>query len=200
MMRSAGTAALVIFAFGALSAQEPSCKEIAAMAQTARSKSAATLASWKVQAGDGYRAKVVFAFRSFELRPADIRSATAVLDLIPRTEEEDSVCHTFGDLLCGSEAKEDMVALAELGARLPSDLARAVLLLPDRMRQYVAYARVSVQDPDSDYAVQMRRVCRTRKQQFTRAVNNLRQDEKSWFVQNIFNPDGCRVLALPEAE
>jgi hypothetical protein len=50
------------------------------MAQMARSKSAAAVAGLKRQAGDSYRAEIVFAFRRFELSPTDVPSVRAVLD------------------------------------------------------------------------------------------------------------------------
>jgi len=199
-MRPSTAIVLVFVACGAAAAQRPSCEEVTALAQMVRSKSAAALVRLKRQAGDSYRAKIVFAFRRFELKPTDVPSARAVLDLIPNTEEQDSDWHTFGDSLCDSETVQDMAALSRLGDRLPHDLARAVLLVPDKMPEYVSYARLSVQDPHGDYAERMRAVCRAKRAQFLRAVGGLAEQEKTWFVSHVFNPDGCQPLALPEAE
>ena len=68
------------------------------------------------------------------------------------------------------------------------------------MHAYVSYAAASVQDPHSDYAVQMRSVCEARHQEFQKAVNELPLDKRDWFEKHILNSVGCRVLALPEAE
>jgi len=76
-------------------------------------------------------------------------------------------------------------------------LANAVLLVPEKMFAYVTYAPLSV-NPESDNAVQMKRVCRARHKQFLDAVNRLSPDDKNWFGAKIFNPQGCRTIAFPE--
>jgi len=45
-----------------------------------------------------------------------------------------------------------------LKLRLPQDLAKAVLLVPEKMREYVAYAYPSCADPEGDYALQMQAI------------------------------------------
>lgn len=182
-----------------LSATEPDCAEIHAMAKMANAKTAAILTAWERQDGDSYRAKVAFAFRFFELHPADLRAASAVLELIPQNEEQDFVWHSFGQVLsCGSESEEDMKALGRLQVRLPRDLAEAVWLVPNKMLAYVAYADTSGGYPDSDYAVQMQRVCRSQHREFLKAVDQLSPDAKKWFLSNTFNPNGCHALHYPE--
>jgi len=91
-----------------------------------------------------------------------------------------------------------MTALGRLGDRLPRDLARAVLLVPGKMQDYVSYAQTSIGDPHSDYTVQMQKVCKARHKQFVDAVNNLSAKDKNWFVSKIFNLDGCHPLLFPE--
>ncbi len=106
----------------------------------------------------------------------------------------------MGDSQCSAESLADMKSLGGLGERLPRDLARAVLLVPDKLPSYVSYAPISVQDPHSDYAVQMQAVCRAEHPEFVRAVEGLPTDKRDWFVKHVLNPDGCHALALPEAE
>jgi hypothetical protein len=77
-------------------------------------------------------------------------------------------------------------------------LARAVLLVPDKMQDYVTYAYISIQNPESDYAIQMQKVCRVKHLEFVSAVDKMPLDDKKWFVAKIFNPDGCHPLAFPE--
>ena len=183
-----------------LSAEEPNCSEIHAVARMAGAKSTALLMSWKQMAGDGYRSKVVFAFRFFELHPNSQPAASAVLDLIPKDREQDSVWHETGALLCPAEPSEDMITLGKFGVRLPHGLARAVLLVPSKMFDYVAYANLSCGDPNSDYAVRMQAVCRSKHQEFLKAVDQLPADAKKWFLSSTFNPGECRALAFPEAD
>ena len=169
------------------------------MARMAKATSGAQVTAWKQKAGDSYRARIVFAFRAFELH-ADRRAAAAVLDLIPQNEQLDSVWHTFGQYLCDAESEEDLVLLAKLETRLPRDLARAVQLVPDKMFEYVSYAYLSTLWPDSDYAVQMQKVCRAKHREFVAAANKLPPEDKKWFVWKVFDPEGCRAIKLPEAE
>jgi len=193
-----GAAISTVFC-GVLSAQEPNCDQTAAMARMARAKSSAVLAAEKRRAGDSYRAEVVFAARSFELRPTEQRAAV-LLNLIPQDDGQHTTWMTLGDSLCSAETVADMKSLARVGESLPRELARAVLLVPDRLPSYVAYAPTSVQDPHSDYAVQMQTVCRAKHPEFVKAVGELPTDKKDWFVKHVLNPEGCHALALPEAE
>ena len=175
-----------------LCAQEPNCDQTAAMAGMARAKSSEAVTVAKQKAGDNYRAQVVFAARSFELRPTDKSAAVLLLNLIPQDDGQQTTWMTLGDSLCDSESVADMKALGRVGDRLPRDLAKAVLLVPDRLPGYVAYAATSVHDPHSDYAVQMQTVCRARHPEFVKAVGRVAHP-------NVFRPSiqhdmGCPVL------
>lgn len=152
------------------------------------------------KAADSYVARLVYSFRSFELNPNDKLAASRLLSLIPPSEEEEPFWHTLDGFLCKEEGVRKIKMLAELQARIPHDIARAILLAPEKMRDYVSYAYTSIQDPHSDYAVQMRSVCRVRHRAFIIAVNSLAADDRQWFVKKIFNPDGCHAIAVPEAD
>jgi hypothetical protein len=93
-----------------------------------------------------------------------------------------------------------MKVLGQLGERLSRDLTRAVLLAPSKIPEYVAYSILSVQDPHSDYAMQMQKVCRVRHTEFLDAVAKLPSEKKEQFLNYIFDPDGCNALTLPEDE
>lgn len=195
----AATALCVAFC-GALFAQEPNCDEIAAMAKMARAKSAAALTAEKKKAGNSYRAQVIFAARSLEFHRMERRAALQLLNLIPKDDGQQNTWMTLGDSLCKSETVFDMKSLGRFGEGLPHGLAKAVLLVPNKLPDYVAYALISTQDPHSDYAVQMQTVCRRKHPEFMKAVEELPSDKRGWFIKHVFNPQGCRALALPEAE
>jgi hypothetical protein len=192
--------AVCVFSAAELFAQVPSCTETAAMAKMAHARTSAEIAAERKMAGDTYRGQVVFVARSFELRPRDKAAALALLNLIPQSEEQHLAWMTMGDSLCDSESVADMMSLGRLGEHLSRDLAKAVLLVPAKMPDYVRYGPTSVQDPHSDYAVQMEAVCRAEHPEFVKAVEGLPLDKKEWFVSHVFNPDGCHAVALPEAE
>ena len=119
---------------GVVSAEEPSCREISAMARTAHAKSSRAVVEEKQKAGDSYRAQVVLAARSFELHPMDKEAAVLLLSLIPQDDAQHTAWMTMGDSLCDAESVDEMKSLEALGDRLPHDLARAVLLVPDKLR------------------------------------------------------------------
>ena len=168
--------------------------------EMARATSAVALTAAKQEAGDSYRAQVVFAARSFELRPTDKAAAALLLNLIPQDDAQHETLVTFGTSECDSEAVADMTALGRVRERLPRALAKAVLLVPEKLPSYVAYAATAVQDPHNDYAVQMQSVCRAKHPEFVKAADGLPSDKKDWFVKHVFNPEGCRVVAFPEAD
>ena len=183
----------------ALLAQEPNCGEIAAMARMTRARSSAMLAAEKQRAEGSYRTQAVFAVRSFELHPTK-QSAAVLLHLIPKDDGQQTTWMTLGDSLCSGEPLADMKLLGRVRDALPHDLAKAVLLAPEMLPVYVAYALTSIQDPHSDYAVQMQTVCRVKHPEFVKSVEELPSDKKDWFIKHVLNPEGCHVLALPEAE
>jgi hypothetical protein len=182
-----------------LTAQKSNCGEIDAMVKMARAISSAELAAHKLKAGDSYRARVVYATRLLELYPQKQDAAVLLLNLIPKDDEQHLMVMTLGDHLCGTESYHEMKLLGQLGERLPRDLARAVLLAPDKIPEYVAYSIASVQDPHSDYAVQMQKVCRAKHSEFVDAVAKLPWQKKDRFLKYVFDPEGCNALTLPEA-
>lgn len=183
-----------------LPAQEAACAEVDALARMASARSVAALTTWKSKAGDGYRAQVVFAYRLFELHPSDRSAALAVVELIPKNDEQHAVSATLTEGVCDARYSEDVAALSRLLDRLPHDLARAVLLQPDKLPEYVAYANKTVSIPHSDYVPRMEKVCRAKHREFVKAVEQLPPGEKKWFLENTFNPDGCHPLHFPEAD
>jgi hypothetical protein len=120
-------AVVVCGASGAgLCAQEPNCDQTAAMARMTRAKSSEAVIAEKQKAGDSYRAQVVFAARSLELRPTDKAAAVLVLNLIPQNDGQQTTWMTLGDSLCDSESVADMKSLGRVGDHLPRDLTKAV--------------------------------------------------------------------------
>jgi hypothetical protein len=114
------------------------------MAAVSNAKSEASLGHWKQRAGTSYRAGVVLASRLFERRASDDHSAAnGLLALVPPDKQKESDWHTFGDSLCNREPVSEMTALAKLQARLPRDLARAVLVVPKKNARLCRRTRTS---------------------------------------------------------
>lgn len=183
-----------------LSSEEPNCNEVSAMARMTNATSSTVLKASNHKAGHSYRAQVVFAARNWEMHPKRQNAARRLLSLIPKDDRQHVVWMTFGDSLCDTEPVSEMVSLDRLGERLPYDLASAILIVPSKMKEYIAYSIISTQDPLSDYAIQMRSVCRAKHSIFMKAVTGLPADEKDQLVKRVFDPDTCRAIDLPEAE
>jgi hypothetical protein len=183
-----------------LSAQKPNCGEIDAIARMARAVSTAELAAHKLNAGESYRAQLVYAAKLIELAPQRQDAAILLLNLIPKDEQQQHVLMTLGEHHCETESYHEMKMLAQLEERLPRDLARAVLMVPAKIPEYVAYSVTSVEDPHSDYAVQMEKVCRAKHAEFFDAVTKLPREKRDRFLKYVFDFDGCNALSLPEAQ
>jgi hypothetical protein len=176
------------------------CSEVHAIARISRATSLAELDKAKQNSGGSYRTQIVLSARSFELQPGSRDAAVSLLNRLPQDDAQHATLMTLGDSLCDKESVVEMKSLSRLGERLPRDLAKAVLLVPDKLPGYVAYASTSVRDPHSDYAVQMQAVCRAKHSEFVKAVEALPSDQRDWFSKHVLNPEDCHALALPEAE
>ncbi|MFY9854249.1 MAG: hypothetical protein WAK26_10285 [Terracidiphilus sp.] len=183
-----------------LFAQKSSCGEIDAMARMAHAISSGELAANRSKAGESYRARVIFAEMEFEFYPQKHDVALLLLNLIPKDDDERHAVMTLGDHLCDFETPHEMKSLNQIGNHLPRDLAKAVLVAPEKLPEYVAYSIASVKDPHSDYALQMQKVCRARHTEFVEAIAKMPAEEMEEFLKYVFNPDGCDALALPEGE
>jgi hypothetical protein len=203
MIIPAALLAITLALCASVFAQEPGCLETSTMGKMAGATSIATLKARKQEAGDSYRAQVIYAARMLEIDPNNKSAAELLLNLIPKDIDgpQQKVWLELDELpQCpsGNLSDSDLMPLFRLQYHLPRLLARAVLLVPDKMQDYVTYAYISIQNPESDYAIQMQKVCRVKHLEFVSAVDKMPLDDKKWFVAKIFNPDGCHPLAFPE--
>jgi hypothetical protein len=183
-----------------LLAEKPNCGEIDAVAKMARAISTAELAAHKLKAGESYRAQLVYAAKLLELAPQRQDAAVLLLNLIPKDDQQQQLLMTLGEHHCETESYHEMKMLAQLAEHLPRDLTRAVLMVPDKIPQYVDYSLSSVEDPHSDYALQMEKVCKARHPEFVEAVTKLPREKRDRFLKYVFDLDGCNALTLPEAD
>ena len=183
-----------------LPAEKPNCGEIDALAKMARAISTAELAAHKLKAGESYRAQLVYAAKLLELAPQRQDAAVLLLNLIPKDDQQQQLLMTLGEHHCETESYHEMKILAQLAERLPRDLTRAVLMVSGKIPEYVTYSITSVEDPHSDYAVQMEKVCKARHAEFFDAVTKLPREKRDRFLKYVFDLDGCNALTLPEAD
>lgn len=195
---------LVVFAIvaalsGQACAQQWSCAQVHAMARMTRARSLSELNSLATSAGNSYRAHLVFAFRAFEIQPTEL-TASAVLDFLPQDDSHTEEWFSLSGWICNEEEDQDVKSLAQLQTRMSRDFAKAVILSPTRMYQYVSYPVIIGLNPHDDYAEEMATVCRRRPREFAAAINQLPAKDRSWFLRVVFEPSDCRALAHPEAE
>jgi hypothetical protein len=170
------------------------------MAQMARATSSRVLSSTRSQAGDSYAARLIYAYRLFQLHPGRKDNAERILSLIPATEADQTAVMTLGDSLCDRESVSDMTTLSRVYDGLPRELAKAVLVDTSFLPKYLQYSMVAILDPHSNFAVQTKRVCQKAHAGFIRAVNLLPEGKQEALAKHILNPSNCTVIARPEAD
>ncbi len=210
-MRAKFLAAVVLALLcGMIQAQEKDCSIVASMARMARAKSIGVLLKREPKANDNYDLRAVFAARKFELEPNNKEAAASLFTVIPRNDNEQNIWMNMPSSQCDEEPVSDMISLGKLADRFARDLARAAILNPNKMQDYVSYSGVAAGNPHSDYAVQMEKVCRLRHSDFARAVDQLGAGSREsdylwtpgtvWFREHILNPQTCHALVFPEAD
>lgn len=153
------------------------------------------------QAGDGDRAKLVFAYRPFELAPTGRKQAERLLGLLPKERDDTwTVALTMGNLICEAETDKDMRLLAGVGEGLGLQLARAVQIAPSFMDAYVRYSFTATGDPHSDYAERMHAVCTRMHTRFIQSVKSLPTEDRKWLDTHIIESGSCKVLAMSEGD
>lgn len=197
------TVALCVLPISFSRAQEPGCAEISALAMMARAQSVAALKARAQKTKDSYRSRLILAARTLELDPQNRPAAESLLNMLPKDElgPEQGAWLNLSELEecpTGGISEPDLKPLDGLQDRLPRDAAKAVLLAPAKMLEYISYAPFSV-NPESDYAVQMEKVCKARHALFAKAVDQLSPNDRRWLITKVFNPESCRAIALPEA-
>lgn len=179
-------------------AADLSCDELKSSIDMVRSNSTDTLTGYRVAAGNSYRVDVIFAFKYFELNDKDMRAGRRLFKILPKNDKQYGIWLTMGDSLCNDESVADMKLLDEFSARFSLLLSRAVMSNPDEMPRYVEFSLMAAQDPHSDFALQMKRVCLAKHEAFKRAVKGLSIADRHWFAAHVMHVDHCKPLALPE--
>lgn len=176
------------------------CREVSSVAEMARANSPNALNKAREKAGDSYRTRLILAYRSFQLNRGSKAAAEQLFALLPADDEQQKVVMTLGDSLCDEESLAEMRTLARVNEGFARELARAVLVAPRFLPEYVHYSTIAVGDPHSDYAVQMKRVCQQVHNKFEFAVNQLPEEKRKLFTEHVMNPNTCKVLAVPESK
>jgi hypothetical protein len=191
--------AALLLARASVQAQEAiPCSQVGALVKMAQSRTLVALNRARLEASLDYRAQLVFASMQFKIAP-NRQSAMALLKVIPR-DEESMIPWSLEDSLCEEEAVAEMKTLAGIANVLSRQFARAVILVPEFMPQYLHYVMNSVGIAESDGSVQMRRVCLLRKARLRKEMDALSKKEKRWFEKRVMDMERCKPLSLGEVE
>jgi hypothetical protein len=183
----------------AFAGNDLTCSELSASIKMAGSKSLSELRSSREGAGDSYRAKTIYIFKRFQLDYRDKNSAKSIIDNLPKDDVQYAVWMTMGDSLCAHESIEDMSRLDNFASDFPRLVSKAVLLVKGRIPRYINFSLLALQDPHSDLAMQMRKVCLVQHTLFLKAVERLPDEQGKVFSKHVMDASKCRVMNLPEA-
>jgi len=181
--------------------RDPGCLQIVLRNKMAAARTSAALASLHEKANPSYRTELTFAAHGLELEPASKAAADRLLGLLPNEGDPNEAA--WLDLVdleecpSGGLWNNEMDTLFRLEYHLPRLLARAVLLSPEKMAQYIGHTQLFI-TPESDFTIHMQTVCRRQRRAFQDAVNGLSPGDKHWFETIIFDPKSCRAIDLPE--
>lgn len=184
------------------SQEQRQCPESSVMGKMAEANSLTALKSRKQKVGDSYRAQVIFAARTLEIDPSNRIAAESLLNLIPKGDDDPNQAvwlelDELNQCSSGGGTISELKALDLLQYHLPRLLARAVLLLPDHMLDYIVYAEFAL-TPESDYALQMQKVYKKEHKKFMDSLNRLTAKDIAWFRKEVINPESCKALYFPE--
>jgi hypothetical protein len=196
----ATVAAAMLFVWPlARAAEEVPCSSVIKMVQLVHARPSEAAAIVAGTEASDYRTKLAAAAIQLELQPQSENAGRTLLELLPKSDEQQADLMTLGDQLCASESMVDMKILGKLRDRIPRDFARAASLVPSKLPEYVRYSFLAVQDPHSDFVLQMESVCEQRRSDFLSAVQSLPKQDQDWFEGHIFDTNCCRALLKPES-
>jgi hypothetical protein len=181
-------------------AQSQNCNQVNTLKKIAQTTSVVKLTELEQRAAQNYQLQVAFAARRLELDPKGRAAAASFLILIPKNVDQHGAWITFGDSMCDGESFQDMDLLDRFGSRLEHDLATAVLLVPEKMPDYVMFGFEALTNPHSNYAVEMQRVCRNQHAELMQAINALPSEDRTRLGHYILDVKTCKALRLPEAD
>jgi len=145
-------------------------------------------------------ADLVFFSRKMELRP-DTKAAEGLLQAIPASIAEETMFTNFPTWHDGTtETVRDMASFGRIYHRWPRLVARAALLKPDRMTNYVRYLRLAPNDMHGDFTGNAEIVCRKKHAEFVSAFEGLSEDDRAFIKKYVFDPTACKAIFLSEAE
>ena len=195
MKTKIGLFCVVLFLLGLLPArsapaQVNRCALTASLAKVSRSTSGIEILVEEKKFGSEYIFRVVASARRLELNFDPQHAAAALLSTMPKDELQHLAWLTLGDMQCDEESMQDMQALAGVKDRLPHNVSRAVILHPEKMKDYVEFASSALDDPGSEYPLEMKDVCKAKHAEFTKAVNALSSEDRVRFA-HFFKVQNC---------
>jgi hypothetical protein len=145
--------------------------------------------------------ELVFYTRWLSLSPQSIPAARGLLKTVPATKEEAIALITLADAPEeGDISQGEMTALGQINDGWPRMLARAVLLLPASMKEYVVFLALAADDIHSDFTSHAQKVCRKFPKEFRSAVAALPEEDRTYVRRHVFDAEQCKAIFVGEAE
>ena len=145
--------------------------------------------------------ELVFFSRWLMLSPKSTVAAHGLLQTIPVNQKEAENLMILSDPPEKiSASTSDLLALGNIHDRWPQLVARAVLLSPSDMTNYVTYLPLAAIDMHSDFTGKATRVCNKLPKEFRSAIAGLSKEDRAYVRRKVFDPDRCEAIFVGEAE
>lgn len=171
------------------------------LVEMADCKSVSCLLKQRTKLPSGERmTDLVFFSREMGLRPS-AEAAEGLLQAIPASIAEETMFTNFPTWHDGAtETEHDLASLGRIYNRWPHLVAKAALLRPDLMTNYVRYLRLAPNDIHGDFTGNAEIVCRKKHAAFVGAFERLSESDRVFIKKYVFDPTSCKAIFLSEAE
>lgn len=145
-------------------------------------------------------ADIVFFSRQTVIHPSK-DSAAGLLQSTPVDEDTQMTFTNFTSWQDGmTESTHDMDVLGKVYFDWPKLVAKAALMRPEMMSNYVQFLRLAANDIHSDFTGNAEHVCRTQRAAFNKAFRALPEKDQEFIRRVVFQPDTCTAVFRSEAD
>lgn len=143
---------------------------------------------------------LVYYSKLFELDPDHRAVSCSLLATLPKTEPSFQNLTRLAGFLYSGESVRDIDIVGTVYWHLPRQLTRAVELCPVRLNDFILFGRLAIEDPHSGYPEAAAKVCRRNPPAFLSAFRHLPSADQAYLKKYVISPQGCRQIAVSEAE
>ncbi|HZT72649.1 MAG TPA: hypothetical protein VE996_03270 [Terriglobales bacterium] len=134
------------------------------------------------------------------LRPRDANAALGLLRNIPKWDCDQTELLRLAGSIFEDETDSDIIAVGRAYWHLSENLARALRLHPEFLAAFIQYGQIAILTPNDPYPSLVSRICRADPSRFERAFKSLPDKDQRYISSVIIQPQGCKQIAVPEAD